>query len=421
MKSSGLIWSAGIYTGSNIVTAAIPFMLLPVLTRVLSPADYGIVAMFGIMVSVFSAFTGLGTQGAIEVRYFDTSRAALPKYVTGCMVILACSTLVLLLVSVLFGSALEAFSGVPRNWLLTAVLVAAMQFVVLVRLSLWLVARRPLQYGVMQIGQSALNAGLSLFCVLALGLAWRGRTYGIAAASAVTMLTAAWSLRKEGWLQWQIVPEHIRAALRFGVPLIPHTLGALLIAAVDRIMVTNLLDIRQTGIYTVALQVGMLLSLTTGAFNRAYAPWLFERLKSGDHEGKVAIVRNTYIYFITLSVATVMLGYLAPLMLSVLVGSAFRGGAGVIGYVAAGFAFGGMYYMVTNYVFFAGATARLAFITLASGVVNVLVTYALVRWYGLQGAGIGFAVSQGILFAGTWRLASKVHPMPWRAGLAFWR
>ncbi|MDP2240450.1 MAG: oligosaccharide flippase family protein [Burkholderiales bacterium] len=420
MKTKGLMKSAGIYTGSNIVTAAIPFLLLPILTRVLSPADYGIVAMFGIMVSIFSAFTGLGAQGALEVRYFEQERIDLPRYAASCLLILMASTAMVLLCTFLSKGILESMSGVPGDWLMIAVLVAAMQFVVLARLLLWQVSKQAWKYGAMQIGQSGLNAGLSLWLVLVIGLAWEGRTLGIVIASAIVMVIAAASLWRDGWIRSPISLEYIKDALRFGVPLIPHMLGGLLIAAVDRIMVTNILGVSQTGIYTVAMQIGMVLSLLTGAFNRAYAPWLFEHLKNRDGAQKIQIVRYTYLYFLLLIVMALSLGLLAPAILSVLVGEAFRTGAEVVIYVAAGFAFGGMYFMVTNYVFLAGATARLAIITLTSGVINVVATYLLISKFGLAGAGYGFMGSQAVLFLGTWYLANKVWPMPWKKALTEW-
>jgi O-antigen/teichoic acid export membrane protein len=62
---------AGIFLGANIVSAGIPFLLLPFLTKALTPSDYGIVAMFGVMVNVFGTLTGLSVHGAIGVRYFE--------------------------------------------------------------------------------------------------------------------------------------------------------------------------------------------------------------------------------------------------------------------------------------------------------------------------------------------------------------
>jgi hypothetical protein len=41
----------------------------------------------------------------------------------------------------------------------------------------------------------------------------------------------------------------------------------------------------------------------------------------------------------------------------------------------------------------------------------------LVWRYGLAGPCYGFAIAQGLLFLGTWRLAHRVCPMPWFSAL----
>lgn len=417
MKTDGLITTAGIYTTATVVTAGINFLLVPILTRVLSPADYGLAAMFGIMVSIFSAIAGLSTDGVISVRFFELDRRQVSHYVSSCLLILLSSTALLLLFTYLSAEALESLSGVPGNWLLTAGLVASMLFVISIRLSLWQASRQAWKYGAFQIGQACLGSGLSLWLILGVGLAWEGRTLGIVIASASVTFIAFASLWRDGWIRSTISLAYLKNALRFGVPLIPHTLGGLLLAGVDRIVVTNLLDIAQTGIYAVALQLGGVLSVLTVSFNRAYSPWLLENIRNRDFAQKIQVVRYTYIYFALLFAIALFLGLLAPAIFAVLIGEEFRAGAEVVLFLAVGYAFGGMYFMVTNYVFWAGATARLSGITLASGLVNVAATYLLTKEYGLAGAGYGFMISQGVLFLGTWYLAHKVCPMPWGKAL----
>ena len=67
----GLVQRAGIYTVSNLAARALPFLLLPVLTRYLTPADYGIVAMFLFSAMVLEPFLTLNLPGALTVKFFD--------------------------------------------------------------------------------------------------------------------------------------------------------------------------------------------------------------------------------------------------------------------------------------------------------------------------------------------------------------
>lgn len=405
--------STFIYTASSALNAGVPFLLLPVMTRALDPAGFGIAAMFTTLVTFLGAFTGLSVHGAVNVRYFRREHYHFSSYIVSCLAILAVSTL-----SVAGGLAFSAdvlyrFTGLPRSWLLIAAATSGAQFVIQVQLTLWQASEKPLQYGVLRIGQTLLDAGLSLLFIFGLNQLWVGRTGGQALASLFAMIVALILLYRSGWLKGTVNSDCVRNALHFGVPLIPHTLGAMLIAMIGRFMLTDMVGVAEAGIYMVALQFSMVLSLLTDSFNRAFTPWLYKTLKNGDERVKASIVRYTYVYFVVVLVLALMIGISAPIVLPMFVGDKYRGAAQLVIYLTLGQAFNGMYYMVTCYVFYESKTAQLAIITLFSGVCNTLLSYFLIRSQGVVGAAQGFMVSQALLFGGTWWLANRIYRMPW--------
>ena len=403
-----------IYTLSGALSAAVPFLLLPLLTRLLTPEEYGTVAMFALVVTVAGAFTGLSTNGAINVRYFERDRFDLPRYIASCLAILAASTVAFLLLATAALPRLTAWTKLPAEWLLVAVLIAAAQFIVQLRLALWQSAGAVWSFAATRTGQAGIDAVLSLLLILAFGLTWQGRLEGIALAAIASSVFCLLSLQRGRWISWPPSRAYVVDALRFGVPLVPHMIGSLLVLMADRLLISNVLDVGSTGIYMVGMQMGMVLGLLTDAFNRAYAPWLMRSLGREDLARDRKVVRRTYLYFVVVLVAALAYGTLAPTLLSWLVGPRYQAAAPVVVYVALGFAFGGMYYMVTNYVFFAGRTAGLAAITFGSGLFNVVITYYLLQRNGVIGAAQGFMLSQAATFLGTWWLAQKSRPMPWR-------
>jgi O-antigen/teichoic acid export membrane protein len=412
-----LLGSTLTYTLANVLSAGIPFLMLPVLTRVLSPEGYGKVGMFSVVLIVLSAFTGLNVHGAVGIRYFNKDKIDYPRYVASCLLIIAVSTAVVLGLVSLFPRPLEVASKLPEKWLLVAVVVSCAQILIQTQLGIWQSAKRPLAYGGLRLSQSITDGSVSLLLVLGLGLGWQGRLAGMSAAAIVSAGIALLMLVRGRWVRFPADPDYVRAALRFGIPLVPHVIGGMLLAMVDRILISNVLDVSSTGIYMVALQIGMVLGLATDAFNRAYAPWLLETLGKEAPRRDVAIVRFTYLYFLVVVGIAVALAVLAPAVLGILVGTQFRAAAPIVVYITVGFAFGGMYYMVTNYVFFAGRTGSLAVITTISGVSNALLTYWLLHRDGLVGAARAFMLAQVLMFAGTWWLAQRSRPMPWRKAL----
>jgi len=70
-----------IYTGTNVINKAIPFFLLPIMTRYLTPTDYGIVATFGVLLAIMTVFVGLSMNGAINVNFFKLNKEELKEYI----------------------------------------------------------------------------------------------------------------------------------------------------------------------------------------------------------------------------------------------------------------------------------------------------------------------------------------------------
>ncbi len=248
MLNNRLFGHAAIYTLSNFSVAGVPFLLLPILTRVLDPAAYGIVAMFTLVVSFLSVFLGLNVHGAITVRYFDRSSFDIPKYVSTVLVILVVTTGLMLVLVLIAGSKLAEVTSIPKKWLYVAVLVAFLQFLVQVLLALWQASKNPIKYGALRITHAFLDAISSIFLVLVLALSWQGRLSGMLAAWSCAAIIAVYCLVREGWLVWSVDSTYAKDALNYGVPLVPHAVGGLLLGMADRFMVNNILDVSSTGI-----------------------------------------------------------------------------------------------------------------------------------------------------------------------------
>ncbi len=157
----------------------------------------------------------------------------------------------------------------------------------------------------------------------------------------------------------------------------------------------------------------MAMSICFDAFNKAYVPWLFERLRANDSATKRRIVKWTYAYFVIVLMMAGMAFLAGPYAITLIAGEKYAAAGAIIGILALGQAFQGMYLMVTNYIFFSKKTARLSMVTIFSGVLNVGLLLLLIPILGLQGAAIAFVLAMAIRFVSTWWLASISHPMPW--------
>jgi O-antigen/teichoic acid export membrane protein len=413
MLNNRLFGHAAIYTLSNFAVAGVPFLLLPVLTRFLDPAAYGVVAMFSLVVAFMFVGVGLNVHGAIAVRYFDRSSFDIPKYVSTVLIILAVSTSLMLALVYIAGTRIAEITSIPKQWLFAAVLVAFLQFLVQIVLALWQASKKPIKYGALRITHAFLDAIGSIALVLVLALSWQGRLSGMLAAWSCAAIIAVYFLVREGWLTRSIDPSYGKDALNYGIPLVPHALGGLLLGMADRFMVNSILDVSNTGIYMVAVQLGLILGVLVDSFNKAFAPWLMEKLSDVNDESQRKIVIFTYIYFIVIMALAAFGAFVAPYLLPYIVGPEFQAVGPLLIFILLGNAFTGMYYMVTNYIFYSRRTGLLSALTISIGVLTVALSWYLINAYGIQGAAIGFLVGQACLFFGAWALSNYCVPMPW--------
>ena len=413
LRGSKLIRSAGVYTAANLANAAIPFLMLPVLTRVLPPSGYGVIAMYGAVLGIMSAFTGLSADGAVSVRYVDREGTDFPRYVGSCLYLLLGSTLATLLVVSLLGAPLSRFTSIPVFWLLMAVPTSACTFLCNVRLGIWIMSHRSVAYGSFQVLQSALNMGLSLLFVLWFRQGYQGRLWGQSAALGLFATLALVSLVRGKLASFSPCREYLRDALAFGVPLVPHVIGICLIGLADRFIINQKLGLTEAGIYLVAVQLGMGLSVLSDAFNKAFVPWLYNQLKLDSAEARCQIIRGTWAYFAGALGIAGLVAALSYWIVLFVAGPKYLGAAGALAWQALGQAFLGMYLMVTNYIFYARRTRPLALITFISGGLSLSLTWLLVPLLGISGAGLSFALSMCVRFLLTWTLAQRVCPMPW--------
>jgi O-antigen/teichoic acid export membrane protein len=414
-KKKGLVAGSMTYLSANVINAAIPFVLLPILTRYMNPDQYGQVAMYQTLLAALATVTGISAHAAASVKYYDNDLTTehLGHFIGASFQILMVSSVVIFALMFMARIPLGQWLGLPPSWLLWAVVASASNFIILLRLGQWQVRGEALKYGILQITQSAANAVLSLIMVVVL---LRGAEGRIDAQNYIVLAFAFLStclLFRDRLVSWSWRPGYIREALSFGIPLIPHTVGIFLLGSVDRMMINSRLGLAPTGIYMVGVQLTTTMGIVFSAINNAYVPWLFERLKRGDPAEKRQIVRWTYGYFVAALLLAGLAFVVGPWAVTLIAGEKYRAAGQVVGWLALGNAFGGMYLMVTNYIFYSKRTGLLSLVTICSGLFNIAMLYILIAWLGITGAAIAFALTAALRFSLTWLVAQRRHPMPW--------
>ncbi|MDC1510703.1 oligosaccharide flippase family protein [Gammaproteobacteria bacterium] len=413
-----------IYLISNLCLAAVPFFLLPLLSRYLGPVEYGRLAMFQLLVAAMSVFVGFGINGYYKRTYFSLEpdhSAAQSMLASDClrMLSLACLTTLFLLLP--FHNLISVTLNLGEGWIFLAVILVFLRAVINLRSTNWQVTGDAKSFAATQIMMAIFEFVFSIITVIFYASNSLSRIGAQVFTAFVFACYGFLSLHKERLIVLRPTRlNHHVDILKFGLPLIPHSFSAVVISSADRFFINEHLGLKEVGIYMLAVQAAMVLNIFFDAINKAYVPWLYNKLERDIRSELVVIVFATYIYFIFLIMVGLIGGFfIAPRLVMLIGGADFGGASDIIGWLIMGQILNGMYLMVTNYIFFAKRTGLLSLVTIVSGLVNIMLLVGFIVPFGLRGAAFAFFISMLIRFFLTWAVAAKVFSMPWLSTLGF--
>ncbi len=410
---SSLGRSAGIFTIMNVLVSGIPFIMLPILTRYLSPSDYGIVAMYQVLEAFLYPVAALGIHWAVHRQYFELDKHELAVYICNCfMVLFACTTIISLLLWC-FSGFIAQWTSFPEQWLWAIPVTALCRTIHSTVIMLLLARVRPFPYAFFQAILVGSVVALSLIFVVVFGMRWEGRVLGQVISFGVLGVLCTVYLWLTGWLRFSIRKEYVRHVLSFGSPLVPHEIGVNAINMGDRLFLANMVGVAETGIYVVAFQVSRVLSILEDSFNQAWMPWAFRHLKEGGRETKIKLVRITYACYVAMLILAAVLATASPWLLIPLVGADFLPATRFLVWLALGQAFYGMSKLVATYLFYVKKTSTLGWIAVLTVVSNFSLNYTLISAHGSVGAAEAFFGAYLLSFLLTWHGSAKNCPMPY--------
>lgn len=415
VRRSPLLRSTGIYGVGGAVGGALAFLLVPILTRTLDKEAYGLVAMFQV-VSIF-AFHFVGSHAAAARRQFEEDRDGIPAFLSTSTAILLVNTAILAAALYLFREPIVRLTGVPEAWLWCPVVLAGGRALAEMYLTMARVRFRALEASLFQVAQSLAVFLLVTFAVAGLEAGWTGAVVAEALAFLCSGLLAVLLLFRAQDLRWEVDRSAVKGILAYNLPLVAHLAGRSVMTLSDRVFVTRMEGISETGLYVAGSQIGMGILWATKSFNVAWVPDLFSRLRRQDAAENRKIVRRTYGYFGIVLLGALSMGLVSGPLCRIVLGSAFAAASPYVFWVALGYAFNGMYWMVAPYVSYVRKNHLIAGVTLLAAALNLVLNYVLIRANGPVGAAQATAVTFFVAFLLTFTLAARVHPMPWLKGI----
>ncbi len=410
-----LVAQSATYGLGDLLTKAIAFLLIPVYTRYLSVADYGILGVASSLTAVLGILYPLGLNAAAMRFYYDAPDEVSRRDLLGTMAVAVLAiglALTLILAATPLGPTLFglAVRDIPFSPYITTLLwTACFANASVIPLVIFRVQERPRRYVAYTVGGFLLTTAAILYFVVGRRTGALGNLRGVMIASGIMMLAYVATTFRHANLTFQ--RRWLAQGLAYGLPVVPHLLAHWALTLSDRSILNHLVPLDQVGVYTLAYQVSIALSLVTQALNTAWMPFFYRLASEPDAERKLA---RFFTYY--LGIATFVALGLAMLggdIILIVAAPTFHSAAGWVPVITLAHLAQGFYYPAVFALFYRRKTAYLPLITGSAAALNIALNLALIPSWGIAAAAWSKVAAYVVLAAITFAAGQRVYRIPW--------
>lgn len=414
-KKRGFLKDSSIYLSATVVSTAVGFITLPIYTRYLSPADYGIVALFLMFGMVLSGLLSFGIQTA-SYRYYFKYKENIEVY----RILNSTNLLFLLFLYLLGGIGIYylaswlsstwfdgRISGKLIRW---SFLSGCMNYLFTYFLLILTAQLRSVAFAIITILRAIINAIFSLYFIFLHSLTYLALIYATLLTQGI-MIVCLLILTRD-LLGVRFSSSSLKKSLRFSYPLVLRQLLGLIHQSFDRIMLTNYTGLVSVGYYTFGEKFATLLKFVMDSVGRVWSPFFFNKAHENTREAEKAIVDR----FLELAFFFILIGlgiiYFSEEMIKLLTTKEFYPSMYVVPIFVYYYLFGVLGMLSVNQIQFAEKMHYLLPASIVSVILNIILNLLLIPKHGAIGAVIALAFAA--LFASLTHLyfGFRAYPLP---------
>lgn len=256
-----------VYGLGEIVNKIIPFIMVPIVTRLmLDTAYYGLSDMANTIVSFANAFALMGMYDALYRMFFEKEEEAYKKDICSTALAVTLCTSVTAACSTLVGATNSIIASPTR------------------------MQNRRRVYVITNLISSLLAYTIAVLLLL--------KGYYVIALPLAMVISAAVMEILFGKLNWKwfslkrIRREYLKPLLSIGTPLFPNFLIYWIFNSCDKMMITKINGMSATGVYFVGSKLGQASQLIYTAFAGGWQYFAFSMMKEKINENSICIISS---------------------------------------------------------------------------------------------------------------------------------
>ncbi|MGY5354887.1 lipopolysaccharide biosynthesis protein [Wenyingzhuangia sp. IMCC45467] len=284
---SSIVKNTFIYTIGRVLPQITGFVLLPLYTKYLSPAEYGIVESMLALGMVLTIFFSMATERSMFRLYYDYSSLFKKKIFIAniSFLIFLFSSIVLLLLFVLKDYVELIYTSISFTpYYVYAIINAYFMAFAFIPQTMYQVQEKALKFLLITISSFFIGIVFILYYVVVLNQGAEGLLKGKMIGNLVMLPVYIYLIYKNS--VFRISKKVLKNIISFSLPMVPTLLTAWVLNMSNRIFIERYFTLDDVGIFSMAYRISSLVGMLLGAVFTAYNP-VFYRLANNKNEDQV--------------------------------------------------------------------------------------------------------------------------------------
>ncbi|MBI1787507.1 MAG: oligosaccharide flippase family protein [Acidobacteria bacterium] len=414
MSLARLFKQSSTYLAGDLVRRAVGFLMIPVYTTFLTPADYGIIELIELFTMVSGIVFGLASinDGMVRVYHDHREECDRSAIISTAVAGMASVSFLILLIAWLKAGALSkaVFSSTEYAGLIKAAFAATFfGSLVEVALTYWRIKQRVLYYVLFSLLQlfSMLSLNVYFIAFAHMGV-WGFVLSKLITTSIGALVALALVLRETGW---KVSLRFARSIGSFSVPLILSGSSFFVIHFSDRFFLNRFSTLADVGLYALAYRFGFLVTHLVGQpFESAWGISMYSDAGEAGWREKFRRVASYLMFLLVLS--AVGLTLVSDETLALIADPAYRRAASLVPILAFGYAFREVGDLFRGLLYIGKRVVMFGVVTASCAALNIGLNLVFIPQGGSVGAAWATLLTWLVYMIVCWTLAYREHRVP---------
>jgi len=424
-----LFKQTAIYGLATVVPRMMSFFLVPLYTALLPKEEYGRVTIIFSYMIFFNVILAYGMETAF-FRFYNKEPDK-KNVIETSMISIFWSSLVFLMVALLFRNYLADFTGINVQYVTYAIWILVLDALVIIPFSKLRAKQRPYYYAIVKIGNVTVNLMLNIFFLIVLPklatpnpddffslMYFEHFQIGYIFISLILSSFVTFIVLSPDYLKvrWHFDYELWKRMMKYGLPILVAGIAFAINEQFDKILLGNLLPANiadsEVGVYSACYKLGLFMVLFRTAYTLGIEPFFFSHAANDNAKQTYATVTKYFVIFGSF----IMLGVIvfADVLKSVMIrDTSYWEAMKVVPLIILANFFLGIYTNLSVWYKLIDKTHIGAWISIVGAIVTLALNFLLIPKYSYMGSAIATIAAYGSMMLISYVLGSKQYPIPY--------